>query len=100
MPTHRIRARPPHVGTHRPVGLMTATDRVAEFLEDAAHYPGGHATGVVFPRDEAQLAQALQEAVAVLPVGAQSSLTGGATPRGEVVLSLSQLTGRWTESRP
>ena len=71
---------------------MTATDRVAEFLEDAAHYPGGHATGVVFPRDEAQLARALREAVAVLPVGAQSSLTGGATPRGEVVLSLSQLT--------
>ena len=92
MPTHRIRARPPHAGSHQPVGLMTATDRVAEFLEDAAHYPGGHATGVVFPRNEAQLARALQEAVAVLPVGAQSSLTGGATPRGEVVLSLSQLT--------
>ena len=67
MPTHRIRARPPHAGSHQPVGLMTATDRVAEFLEDAAHYPGGHATGVVFPRNEAQLARALQEAVAVLP---------------------------------
>ena len=92
MVTHRIRARRPHAGTQTPVELVTATDRVAEFLEDAAHYPGGHAPAVVFPRDEAQLASVLQDAAAVLPVGAQSSLTGGATPRGEVVLSLSKLT--------
>ena len=92
MPTHRIRARLPHASTQTPVELITATDRVADFLEDAAHYPGGHAPAVVFPRDEAQLALVLQAAVTVLPVGAQSSLTGGATPRGEVVLSLSKLT--------
>jgi D-lactate dehydrogenase (cytochrome) len=92
MPTHRVRARPPHAGTHPPAGLVATPDRVAEFLEDAAHYPGGHATAVVFPRDEAQLASVLRDAVAVLPVGAQSSLTGGATPRGEVVISLSKLT--------
>ncbi|MCH7746476.1 MAG: FAD-binding oxidoreductase [Acidobacteria bacterium] len=92
MPTHRICARRPHAGTQTPVELVTASDRVAEFLEDAAHYPGGHAPAVVFPRDEAQLASVLREAAAVLPVGAQSSLTGGATPRGEVVLSLLKLT--------
>ena len=92
MPTHRIRARRPHAGTRTPVELITATDRVADFLEDAAHSPGGHAPAVVFPRDEAQLAAVLQDATAVLPVGAQSSLTGGATPRGEVVLSLAKLT--------
>ena len=91
MPTHRIRARRPDASTLTPVELITATDRVAEFLEDAAHYPGGHTPAVVFPRDEAQLASVLQDAAAVLPVGAQSSLTGGATPRGEVVLSLSKL---------
>ncbi len=92
MPTHRIRARRPHASVETPVELITAADRVAEFLEDAAHYPGDHAPAVVFPRDEAQLASVLQNAGAVLPVGAQSSLTGGATPRGEVVLSLSKLT--------
>ena len=92
MPTHRIRARLPHASTQTPVTRITATEGVADFLEDAAHYPGGHAPAVVFPRDEAQLASVLQDAAAVLPIGAQSSLTGGATPRGEVVLSLSKLT--------
>ena len=91
MPTHRIRARPPHADAQTPVELVTATDLVAGFLEDAAHYSGGHAPAVAFPRDEAQLASVMRDASAVLPVGAQSSLTGGATPRGEVVLSLSKL---------
>ena len=92
MPPHQIRARLPHASTQTPVTRITATEGVADFLEDAAHYPGGHAPAVVFPRDEAQLASVLQDAAAVLPIGAQSSLTGGATPRGEVVLSLSKLT--------
>ena len=92
MTTHRIRARPPHTGTQTPVVLVTDTDLVAGFLEDAAHSPGGHTPAVVFPRDEAQIASVLRDAATVLPVGAQSSLTGGATPRGEVVLSLSKLT--------
>ena len=92
MPTHRIRARRPDASTQTPVELITATDRLATFLEDAAHFPDGHTPAVVFPRDEAQLASVLQDAAAVLPVGTQSSLTGGATPRGEVVLSLSKLT--------
>ena len=92
MPTHRIRARLPHTGTQTPVALVTDNDLVAGFLEDAAHSPGGHPPAVVFPRDEAQLASILRRAATVLPVGAQSSLTGGATPRGEVVLSLSKLT--------
>jgi D-lactate dehydrogenase (cytochrome) len=90
--THWIRARLPHASTHAPVELIAATNRMAEFLEDAAHYPGGHAPAVAFPRDEAQLASVLLDASTVLPVGAQSSLTGGATPRGEVVLSLAKLT--------
>ena len=92
MPTHRIRARLPHTATQTPVVLVTDKDLVAGFLEDAAHSPGGHTPAVAFPRDEAQLAAILRGAATVLPVGAQSSLTGGATPRGEVVLSLSKLT--------
>jgi len=93
MPTHRILARPPQAGGQTPVEWVTAPDVVAGFLEDAAHSPGGHTPAVGFPRDEAQLASMLLEATAVLPIGAQSSLTGGATPRGEVVISLSRLTG-------
>jgi D-lactate dehydrogenase (cytochrome) len=49
--------------------------------------PGGNAEGVVFPRDVDELAATVTVARRVLPVGAQSSLTGGATPRGDVVIS-------------
>ena len=60
---------------------------VASFLSDAAHVPGGFAAGVAVPRTEAEVAALVVAADRVLPVGAQSSLTGGATPRGELVLS-------------
>lgn len=63
----------------------------SNFLEDAAHYPGGHAAGVVFPRSAADVADALGMAPAVLPIGAQSSITGGATPMGELLISTSKL---------
>jgi D-lactate dehydrogenase (cytochrome) len=65
---------------------------VASFLTDAAHVPGGFAAGVAFPRTEAEVAGLVRDAARVLPVGAQSSLTGGATPRGELVLSTRGLT--------
>jgi D-lactate dehydrogenase (cytochrome) len=48
---------------------------------------GGFAAGVAFPRTEAEVAALVRDAARVLPIGAQSSLTGGATPRGELVLS-------------
>lgn len=60
---------------------------VSSFLSDAAHVPGGRAGGVAFPRTEAEVAALVAHAMHVLPVGAQSSLTGGATPRGDIVLS-------------
>jgi D-lactate dehydrogenase (cytochrome) len=62
------------------------------FLSDAAHVPGGHASGVTFPRTEDEVAAAVAGASRVLVVGAQSSLTGGATPRGDLVLSTRALT--------
>lgn len=61
------------------------------FLEDASHRPGGHAAGVVFPRSAADVAAVLADAPAVLPIGAQSSLTGGGTPMGELVLATSRM---------
>jgi len=42
---------------------------------------------VALPRDIGELAALVAHADRILPVGAQSSLTGGATPRGEVVVS-------------
>ncbi len=67
-------------------------DLLSSFLSDAAHVPGGHATGVAFPRDVGEVVAVVKGAAHVLPVGAQSSLTGGATPRGDVVLSTRALT--------
>ena len=61
------------------------------FLEDAAHYPGGHAAGVVFPRDAADVADAVVSFPAILAIGAQSSLTGGATPMGETILATTKM---------
>ncbi len=60
-------------------------------LEDAAHFPGGHAAGVVFPRDAADVVDAVTSFPAILPIGAQSSLTGGATPMGETILATAKM---------
>jgi D-lactate dehydrogenase (cytochrome) len=68
-------------------------DVVAGYLQDAARYPGGHCDEVCFPASEADVATLLAEARPLLVVGAQSSLTGGATPHGELVVSTSRLAG-------
>jgi len=60
---------------------------IGSHLEDAAHYPGGHATALYSPASEAEVADILRSSPTVLPIGAQSSLTGGATPMGDVLLS-------------
>ena len=66
-------------------------DLIARYLEDAAHYPGGHAMAIARPHDIAEAAAAVRQASRLLPVGAQSSLTGGATPSGDLVLSTERL---------
>ncbi len=66
-------------------------EAIAAHLEDAAHYPGGRAEAVARPRTEADVAAVLDHGQAVLAVGAQSSLTGGATPTGAIVLSTARL---------
>ncbi len=87
---HRIRARPAAPVAAPLIDRDPAV--VSSFLSDAAHVPGGFAAGVATPRSEAEVAALVAGADCVLPVGAQSSLTGGATPRGEVVLSTRALT--------
>ena len=54
--------------------------------------PGGFASGVVHPGSAAEVAALVQASHRVLPIGAQSSLTGGATPRGDLVISTRALT--------
>jgi len=66
-------------------------DVLAGYLDDAAHFPGGFAAGIASPASEAEVAALIGAASTVLPIGAQSSLTGGATPRGEVLLNTSHL---------
>jgi D-lactate dehydrogenase (cytochrome) len=65
-----------------------ATD---DFLHDAAHFPGGHANAVAFPRSTRDVVDVVTAAASVLAIGAQSSLTGGATPMGEVILATSKM---------
>jgi D-lactate dehydrogenase (cytochrome) len=73
------------------VHITTEPDDVAGVLADAAHFPGGHAFGLVHVESEADIATLLSMGRSILPIGAQSSLTGGATPRGEVVVSTARL---------
>jgi D-lactate dehydrogenase (cytochrome) len=68
---------------------MATRDRelIAGHLEDAAHYSGGHADVLFSPASETEVAEILRHSTRVLPIGAQSSLTGGATPMGDVLVS-------------
>lgn len=66
------------------------------YLEDASGRPCGWAAGLFRPGSEAEAAAFLRSTagrrVQILPQGARTSLTGGAIPHGEVVVS----TERWT----
>lgn len=82
--THRVALRTPR---GEPISPDVDAD-ASSFLSDASFLPGGHAVGVFRPRSERGVVEVLLKATAVLPIGAQSSVTGGATPFGETVLSL------------
>ncbi len=83
---HGRRARGDRSAVRTAVGADTEA-----FRTDAARFPGGHTPRVCFPEDEAAVAALLAGTDPVLVVGAQSSLTGGATPFGETVLSTARL---------
>ncbi len=90
MPDHRAFTRPPGPIQALP-RLAQGADEVSAWIEDASHLGGGHAAGVAWPATEAEVAALVRRFPAVLPVGAQSSVTGGATPMGEVLLSTARL---------
>jgi D-lactate dehydrogenase (cytochrome) len=91
--TSRIRTRPPRGTVTAAATVLTAADDIRAHLDDAAHYPGGQASGIAFPRNEADVVTVVRAHDRILPVGAQSSLTGGATPAGGIVLSTMRMTG-------
>ena len=63
MPGWSIRARAPR-GTPRTADVLDNIQRdadvLAAFLEDAAHFPGGHAGGLIAATNESDVAQALR----------------------------------------
>ena len=79
------------VGPFTQLEPITDPERLASHLEDAAHVPGGHAEALIEPRSERDVSEAVQAAKRALAIGAQSSLTGGATPRGETLVSTARL---------
>lgn len=87
---NRIEARKARGPVVAPTKLVAA-DEVATYLTDASRFPGGHTPAVYLPRTEGEVAWVVQNERRVLPVGAQSSLTGGATPKGEALLSLARM---------
>ena len=92
MSSHTIRSRP--AAGPRDLDSNTITrdpDVVGRYLEDAGHYPGGHAVAVARPRSESDVAAVVRHTRRLLPVGAQSSLTGGATPMGDTVMTTEHL---------
>jgi D-lactate dehydrogenase (cytochrome) len=88
--TDICRTRPPR-GPDSGCRVIQDPEVVTPHLEDAAHYPGGHAGSVAYPRSESDVARVVRSAASILRIGAQSSLTGGATPFGEVLLSTARL---------
>ena len=87
MPT-RVATRPP-ASTPPPASSLD----VGSYLEDAAHYPDGHAPAMRRPASLEELSAVLRTGERLLPIGAQSSLTGGATPFGDTLIVTSRLTG-------
>ncbi len=90
--SHRVHSRLP-TRDHDLDDVATTTDPeiVAAYLEDAAHYPGGHATALARPRSEGAVAELVRSAGTLLPIGAKSSLTGGATPMGDTLVAMAGL---------
>ncbi|OQY68606.1 MAG: hypothetical protein B6D46_02885 [Polyangiaceae bacterium UTPRO1] len=85
------RCRPPR-GDAADVVTTTDPERLASYLTDAARVPGGHTPAVSLPASERAIAALLAADAPALVIGAQSSLTGGATPRGERIISTARLT--------
>ena len=88
--THRIKTRAPRGIVPDTLEIITDRDQLEAVEHDAANYPEGKALALAKPQNEAEVSAILQRYARILPVGAQSSVTGGASPNGEVVLSLAR----------
>src|SRR5437879_2246837 len=95
MATCRARSQTPRGELSLP-RIATAPDELATYEEDAAR-SRGRAAGVARPASEGEIAALLREASrqgrAVVAQGTRSSLTAGATPEGDLVLSTERLEG-------
>ncbi len=89
---HCAVTRPPRKSPFIEIEVITDVEQLQAVSHDAAHYPGGNTSVLIYPQDEAELARIVQQYQRILPIGAQSSLTGGATPMGEVVVSMARQT--------
>ena len=90
MPSHRIRARrPPRAVAPDPI---TDPSILEAYLEDASGSAPGRAAGLLRPTDGAEIAAFLAatsgRGITILPQAARSSLTAGAIPSGDVVVSV------------
>src|SRR5512145_2560489 len=90
MSSSRIRAtRLPEVASPEPI---TDPEILEAYLEDASGSPPGRAAGLLRPERESEIASFLRETrgrgISVLPQAARSSLTAGAIPSGDVVISV------------
>jgi D-lactate dehydrogenase (cytochrome) len=90
MPMTVIHAREPR-GASSTADVDRSPDAIGAHVKDAAHFPGGHADAISRPRNEAEIAALVGSAARVLPIGAQSSVTGGATPDGGVIVATDRL---------
>lgn len=85
----RIRTRSPKGELVLPTPC-TDPDLLQGWFEDAAHYAGGSSPELFTPCSEGEVAAVLLRGRPCLAVGAQSSLTGGATPAGQSLISMAQ----------
>jgi D-lactate dehydrogenase (cytochrome) len=88
--SNRIKTRAPRGSVPGTFEVIIDAEQLQAVEHDAANYPGGKAFALVKPRSEAEIVAVLQRYAKILPIGAQSSVTGGATPNGEVLLSLAR----------
>ena len=88
----RFRVRAERVREVAAPPVRESPEALDPYLGDASGAPRGHAAGLVRPASEAEAAAFLRGSeVSVLPQAAHTSLTGGAIPQGEVVLSVEAL---------
>jgi len=88
--THRTKTRIARGFVPDTFEIITDREQLEAVEHDASNYPGGKALALVKPQNEAEVSAILQRYARILPVGAQSSVTGGASPNREVVLSLAR----------